>query len=205
MFLNIKIMRFRSLVMIFCHFLVEYYLQTRFCSNAVAPACALHADREFGAVSDFRCHLIRAVFKRFTVAVGIVGCILFFNGCESLPAGDPPNGPIVDTSMPESRMFSIDQAVNYMTTSLSTVCIQHGLRGVAVLKPFSDTYSNKVFRQVADISGIVAATGTARSELLLTSKFIKHPGNMIWEMRLIRLNGNKVIWNSKTTIKTPNP
>ncbi|MCF6175758.1 MAG: hypothetical protein L3J71_08325 [Victivallaceae bacterium] len=146
----------------------------------------------------------RAVAKRFAVAFGVAGCIMLFNGCESLPPGDPPDGPIVDTSEPPSRMFSIDQAVNYMTTSLSTVCIQHGFRGVAVLKTFSDTYSNKVFRQVADISGIVAATGTARSELLMTSKFIKHPGNMTWEMRLIRLNGNKVIWSNKTTIKTSN-
>ncbi len=133
--------------------------------------------------------------------IGVIGCLLVLCSCESLPEGEPPVGPIVESRMPQSRLGSIDEAVNYMTTSLTAVCIQHGLMGKTVLKPFSDAYSNKVFRQVAAITGIVVVTGTGKPKLLLTSKFIKQAKNMVWEMRLISLDNNKVIWKQQRIIK----
>ena len=143
------------------------------------------------------------IFKSITICLSC--SLLLFCGCESLPEGEPPEGPIVTPQLPAGTMGSMNQAVNYMTTSLSTLAIQYGLRGVGVLKPFSDSYSNRVFRQVADISGIVPATRTTKPELLLTSKFIKHSMNMTWTMQLIRLSDNKIIWRSKTIIRQPKP
>ena len=145
------------------------------------------------------------IFNCFALVICVIGSLLVLCGCESLPDGDPPEGPIVTTKTATSCMVSINQAVNYMTTSLSMVAIQYGLRDVAVLKTFSDGYSNRVFRQVADTSGMVAATGTIKPKLLLTSKFIRCSGNMTWEMQLIRLSNNKVIWTGKAVIKTPKP
>lgn len=142
--------------------------------------------------------LMKIIFR--PIALAMIGCLVVLCGCESLPDGDPPIGPIVDASMPKSRLVSIDQAVNYMTTSLTAACIQHGLMGKAILKPFSDTYSNKVFYQVANITSIVVATGTVKPKLLLSSKFIKQPQKMIWEMGLINLTNNKMIWHEQKII-----
>ena len=143
------------------------------------------------------------IFKSITICLAC--SLLLFCGCESLPEGEPPEGPIVKSQQPTDTMESINQAVNYMTTSLSTAAIQDGLRGVKVLRTFSDNYSNRVFRQVADISGIVAVTGSSKPELLLTSKFIKRSEKMLWMMQLIRLSDNEIIWNGKTIIKSSIP
>ena len=145
-------------------------------------------------------------FKGSSWVAAIVGCLLLLLcGCESLPEGEPPEGPIVTPQQPSSTMGTINQAVNYMTTSLSTIAIQNELRGVKVLKTFSDIYSNRVFRQVADISGIIAVTGSSKPELLLTSKFIRRSKKMLWIMQLIRLSDNEIIWNGKTIINTSTP
>ena len=46
--------------------------------------------------------------------------VLFLTGCESIPPGNPPEGPIVSITTTTDHPLTPDEAINNMTTALAT-------------------------------------------------------------------------------------
>ncbi len=135
-----------------------------------------------------------------SVLLIILSLSWLLTGCDSLPPGQAPTGPIIAGHRFGGSTLDIEQAIEYMTTSLTAALIRHNLRHKVIDKVFTDSYSNRVFVQTATVTGIKAASGEALSELALRSKFIKNDNGLQWVMQLINLKNSRIVWQEQLTI-----
>lgn len=129
--------------------------------------------------------------------------ILFaVSGCETIPPGDAPTGPIVASPVTK-KIIGREAAVNWMITSLSSACLQNALVGKNMQKDFNGTsemarlYPEKVFVKVAAVTGI--KSGGEHATLKLQSRMDKGSSNVEWKMELF--SGDKSVWSDAVFFK----
>lgn len=127
---------------------------------------------------------------------------LFFTGCESLPPGDAPAGPIVKPR-PAIERFPWQSARNYMLTSLTTFCLQNSPQGVSLcvdIKGDEGDHGVWTYDVLSSLRKTLPVRITARSnaEYVLESGMDKEN---FWYMRLINSKVGKKVWSERLRIK----
>ncbi len=131
---------------------------------------------------------------------------LLLAGCNCLPEGEAPEGPIVVTSY-DKDTYSTIGAVNYMTTSLTTF-------GVSCLKPGDGVMlkvkSGEKYRKYAEkaLQSSRATLGfkivNTNGNYVVTAEFKENtPDTIAWHMTLAREAApQNILWQNNVIIDT---
>ena len=157
---------------------------------------------------------------------------LFLTGCESLPPGTPPKGPIVSITTTSSKTLSSKNAVNDMTTAIAT-CPQLyadskppsvGLLPTEILEKEYEvplrSLTAQLFRNLNEMNMISPPSFTKHPKYLIASRFLEIPDNNIdlekssienqsaifrWEVSLVSpLSPRKALWKHHVNVKVEN-
>jgi hypothetical protein len=132
----------------------------------------------------------------------LLSSLILLVGCESLPPGKAPNGPIVDAKM-QQREHSWQSAENYLLTSLSAFCLQNFPDGTNICTDFpgNDSFlgirSRMILYCVCDTAPL-RVVGPADAVYSLKSKLNK---DNVWSMSLTELKSKKTVWQAKAKIR----
>ncbi len=125
-------------------------------------------------------------------------------GCTSLPPGDPPAGPIV-ASNSYLKTFTIQGANNYFITALTAYCLSELPAGTPVSICSASTtnllpaiYPQHVFAATCQTAQLVATRKKQAAYLLEYNTSGTDP--IHWEMRLIRLCDQHIVWSDRVAI-----
>ena len=133
--------------------------------------------------------------------------LFLLTGCNSLPAGTPPDGEIVAQDN-ITNIYSSASAVNYLITSLSAFAVKNVPQNSTIAQQFDapdkslNFYPEKVYKTVAGIAKLnkVPAEGVGDFRLISCIKNVKGDSNiLIWEMTLIHTPDSVKVWSE--TIK----
>ena len=138
--------------------------------------------------------------QRIITVCVMLWLVISINGCDTLPPGTPPSGPIITNEPVSADKMTINRAIDYMTTSLIATAVSNNLRNKLITLAFIDRYSKQVFRHAATVTGMLAVRAQQQPDFILFSKFVKQPKAMHWEMRLIRWSDRKIIWQESLQI-----
>lgn len=136
---------------------------------------------------------------------------IFCAGCESLPPGEAPLGPIVKTSDDSNAVLDETSAVEEMVTAIasSELLITSNTQPNVFLgktnvqseySAAATTLSSRVYRELIG-TGIIDCTTNKSSDFVLTSTFVKlqtkDNGDIIfkWSMGLIQAGSSSQIFN----------
>ena len=140
---------------------------------------------------------------------------LLFSGCESLPEGEPPEGPIVIIENSADRPMPLKDAINQMITALatSTELTVGKDKALPNIIPGPTSMPEKYRAQLAMSSinvyselltmGILDADPAKPADYILSSNFVKtakippelkDKAVFKWEMSLIKTGASKPDW-----------
>jgi uncharacterized membrane protein len=141
--------------------------------------------------------------------------VLLLSGCESLPEGEPPEGPIVTIENTADQPMPLKAAINQMITALATSAELTAEKDEALLNiiPGPTTIPEKYSAQLAMSSinvyselltmGILDTNPAKPADYILSSTFVKlvktppkFKGKSIfkWEMFLTKMGESKPAW-----------
>jgi hypothetical protein len=143
---------------------------------------------------------MRSVFFNSLIAIVILGCA----GCNTLPPGDPPKGPIVQPGE-FKKNFSTDGAVNYMVTSLSAFCLRELPGGAVVKLDFKahdvnlNILPRRVFLAVCPLARLRLVPPESANVSLISR--ITGKDKLNWSMELKKNKSNSVIWQEEIVVE----
>ena len=154
-------------------------------------------------------------------------CVL--TGCESIPPGSPPKGPIVSITTTNSHPLSPKDAINNMTTAIATCPQLYEKQEIPVINLYptrlSESYEEyegqlnhltvRLYRNLfeMDITKFSKYLATNQCDFLLASTFSRIYGDILeeeddqpvlftWEVKLLSpKNTSKTVWKQKVTVK----
>lgn len=127
---------------------------------------------------------------------------MLFAGCQSLPPGEAPEGPIVNAGRTQPE-HSWRSAENYLLTSLSAFCLQNFPEGANICTDFpgNDSFlgirSRMVLYAVCDAVPLRVVNRTD-AVYSLSSGFSQ---DAVWSMSLTDLKTRKTVWRENVKIK----
>jgi len=141
-----------------------------------------------------------------------VTLLLILAGCQSLPPGTPPEGPIVEINQKNDSMpVTPKQATNIMVTAIAT----SSPLGTDSIPPNIELVNDKYPSKLSVLKGLLAMNmvnfnPTLRFDYRLYSIFTNSPSQetskfhiLNWQLFLITLPQNKLIWKHAAKIKIP--
>ncbi|MDD5698261.1 MAG: hypothetical protein PHH77_06550 [Victivallaceae bacterium] len=139
--------------------------------------------------------------RKFWLFSGVLG-IMLFAGCQSLPPGRAPEGPIVGPGS-RAEQYSWKGAENYLLTSLSLFCLQHFPEGTDFRIDFPSRNRELRWRTLNVLRGVreavpVRLTAGTGAPYCLTSAMAE---NRYWTMRLTELKTGKIVWAEQVNLK----
>ncbi|MCP4179201.1 MAG: hypothetical protein GY756_15685 [bacterium] len=146
--------------------------------------------------------------------------VLILAGCQSLPPGLPPKGPIIEIKQNTGTPATQKQATNIMITAIATnspLALQTQLPNVELVE---DKFPQKLkdelnYFTLSVLKGLLAMNmvnfnPTLKFDYRLYSIFTKLPVrnksefNIVnWQLFLIVLPENKLVWKHSAKVKVP--
>ena len=155
------------------------------------------------------------LYKASSVIVLSVA-VLSFSGCESLPEGEPPQGPIVTIENSVDRPMSLETATNQIITALATsaelTMEKNSALPNVIPGPLTTPEDHKAQLAMLPISvyselltmGVIDIDPTKPANYILSSNFIKliKPPDELkgkpafkWEISLTKSGASKPTWS----------
>ena len=168
-------------------------------------------------------------YKPHSVLIS-VGIIFLLTGCESLPPGNPPEGPIVSISITNNQPLSPKDAINSMTTAIATCPQLYSGENIPSISLYPVKISDsdkkyelqlnhltaRLYRNLTEMNMIKLPTtfNTKNSDFLFSSTFFSiynddndteeetnQPKFFKWEVKLFSSkNKAKSIWRQNVTV-----
>lgn len=165
---------------------------------------------------------VKKIHIRIIQVIVLSIATLFFSGCESLPEGEPPKGPIVTIENNADQPIPLKAAINQMITALATsaeLSSAENDKSLPNIIPGPTSIPEQYSAQLATSSinvfselltmGILDANPAKPTDYILSSTFvklIKHPlefkdkSVFKWEMALTKPGILKPVWTYSLTI-----
>ncbi len=173
-------------------------------------------------------YFLRNNFPKIVIPLLLMPSLIIISGCESIPPGTPPEGPIVSINTTDEKALTTKNAVNDMTTAIATcsVLYEYGdiptvsLKGEEIPEELKDVSKNlgyltsHLFRNLVEMNMIKLPMSFDNDKVnfIIHSTFSKNFDNInnwensdyeivTWDLELLSPGKSHPLWKQKVKVK----
>ncbi len=143
--------------------------------------------------------------RKNTLQFAMLIAPLLLVGCNCLPAGDPPDGAIVEPLTQPKKSYSMANAVNFMVGEFTAICFS---KNIPVDAPItinahnmdSEQLAIMVIRQTQSFIGLYLVNKEAADYTLDSSLTKDASGATSWQLQL-KLKDNSLLWEESIILE----